>query len=139
MKVLICGGRTFASPEDQDPHHYKLQTSYYKDRCFRLYEVRKPTLIIHGNANGADKIIGEYLCSTYCIPTVAVPADWKLNGKTAGPIRNRKMLIDWEPDMVIAFPGGKGTTNMIEQAKDFRVEKVVDLEEDYTKYMLGAP
>lgn len=44
------------------------------------------------------------------------PADWERNGRAAGPIRNRQML-DGKPDLVIAFPGGKGTADMVAEAK----------------------
>jgi hypothetical protein len=45
-----------------------------------------------------------------------VPADWHGHGMAAGPIRNGLML-ELKPDVVIAFPGGKGTENMIRQAR----------------------
>lgn len=44
-------------------------------------------------------------------------ADWKKHGKAAGPIRNGIMLRDGKPDMVVAFPGGRGTANMVDQAR----------------------
>jgi len=55
------------------------------------------------------------------------PADWSRHGKSAGPIRNRQMLIEGRPDIVVAFPGGKGTANMIKQAVEagVKVELVV--------------
>ena len=49
---------------------------------------------------------------------LAFPAEWKKHGKAAGPIRNRKMLQDGKPDLVLAFPGGRGTANMVELATD---------------------
>jgi hypothetical protein len=42
----------------------------------------------------------------------------------AGPIRNARMLEEGKPDIVIAFPGGRGTANMIEQAHAAGVEVV---------------
>jgi UDP-N-acetylmuramoylalanine-D-glutamate ligase len=50
------------------------------------------------------------------------PADWKLHGKSAGHIRNQQMLDESKPDIVIAFPGGRGTANMIKRAKKAGVE-----------------
>jgi UDP-N-acetylmuramoylalanine-D-glutamate ligase len=48
---------------------------------------------------------------------VAFPADWKTHGKAAGPKRNRQMLDDAKPDLVVAFPGGRGTDDMVNKAK----------------------
>jgi hypothetical protein len=45
-------------------------------------------------------------------------AKWDKYGKSAGPIRNKKMLDEGKPDLVFAFPGGPGTNNMIKQAKE---------------------
>jgi hypothetical protein len=44
-------------------------------------------------------------------------ADWKTHGKSAGPMRNRQMLNDGQPTAVVAFPGGRGTADMIRAAK----------------------
>jgi hypothetical protein len=40
------------------------------------------------------------------------------------------MLTDFSPDMVVAFPGGKGTADMVRQAKakNFRVVEVAQAE-----------
>ncbi len=32
-------------------------------------------------------------------------------------IRNQQMLKDHTPDLLVAFPGGSGTANMIERAR----------------------
>ena len=41
-------------------------------------------------------------------------------------IRNRRMLIEGKPDLVLAFPGGKGTANMVEISRKAGV-KVVEI------------
>lgn len=43
------------------------------------------------------------------------PANWSLWGKAAGPIRNHEMLLE-NPDVVVAFPGGRGTEDMVNRA-----------------------
>ncbi len=50
-------------------------------------------------------------------PTV-FKADWSKHGKAAGPIRNRRMLEEGKPDLVIALQGGKGTASMIALARE---------------------
>lgn len=44
-------------------------------------------------------------------------AEWSKFNIGAGPIRNRAIL-DSGVDIVIAFPGGRGTSNMVKQARE---------------------
>lgn len=44
-------------------------------------------------------------------------ADWSKDGRKAGPVRNSVMLSVGKPDLVIAFPGGRGTADMVRKAK----------------------
>ena len=44
-------------------------------------------------------------------------ADWRGHGRAAGPMRNADMLAIGVPDLVVAFPGGRGTANMVKQAR----------------------
>lgn len=116
MRVLVCGGRDAdasevwrwlehcAMPEITDA------LSLYKRRAGRI------TAIIHGGALGADEGAG-YWAHGEGIPAVRFPANWRKHGKAAGPIRNAKMIADGKPDVVIAFPGGRGTADMIRQAE----------------------
>jgi hypothetical protein len=50
-------------------------------------------------------------------------ADWHWHGRAAGPIRNQKML-DWGPDLVVAFAGGDGTACMMRLARAAGVEVI---------------
>lgn len=110
MKVLVCGGRDF--------------TDYFK-LCNEMDKLpldeNQPITIIHGAARGADTLAGKY--AEECgFDVRAFPALWDKHGKSAGPIRNALMLREGKPDLCIAFPGGKGTANMIKQAKEAGVE-----------------
>ena len=49
------------------------------------------------------------------------PADWKKYGKSAGPLRNQRMIDEGKPDLVVAFPGGVGTADMISRAKAYNI------------------
>lgn len=55
------------------------------------------------------------------VPCAEVKAQWGELGPKAGPLRNGWMLR-LKPDIVIAFPGGKGTANMVAQAIEAGVE-----------------
>lgn len=73
----------------------------------------KPTLIICGEARGADSL-GRRYAQERGIPVASFPADWKKYGRSAGFRRNAEMLR--VADCLIAFWDGKsvGTKHMIE-------------------------
>lgn len=54
------------------------------------------------------------------------PADWAAHGRSAGPLRNARMLAEFKPDVVIAFKGSRGTQDMVSRAEaaGIRVVKV---------------
>jgi hypothetical protein len=51
------------------------------------------------------------------VPTEVYMADWEHFGRKAGPLRNGRLLAEGRPDLVVAFPGGAGAANMIEQTR----------------------
>jgi len=104
MRVLVCGGRD------------------YKDvmkMAGVLYDIYI-TLIIEGGADGADTLARKW-AERNEIPHLEFPAQWKKLGPKAGPIRNQQMLDEGKPDMVIAFPGGKGTAHMVKIAQEANI------------------
>lgn len=109
MKVLVCGGRDYA---DVDRVKQALDETHAK---------RPITWLVHGGARGADTIAGKWALLRG-IPTSEHFADWAKHGRAAGPIRNQQMLDAEKPDLVIAFPGGRGTANMVRLAKQAGVE-----------------
>jgi hypothetical protein len=44
------------------------------------------------------------------------------HGRAAGPIRNQAILDEGKPDLVVAFPGGRGTTDMVSRVQNARIE-----------------
>jgi YspA, cpYpsA-related SLOG family len=114
MRVLVCGGRDYFDYENV----CKVLDQYYTAVGI--------SVIIHGGATGADKSAGDYAEDLH-IPCYKFPANWNKYGKAAGPIRNKQMLEEGKPDVVIAFPGGKGTANMIKQAQEAGI-RVITIE-----------
>lgn len=123
-KVLICGGRDYKEKyyfwEFLDAEFRKRGWVHPPDKYGNWLPCVK---IIHGGAKGADTLADDYAVTNWC-PVKEYPADWTKHGKLAGSIRNNEMLVKEQPDLVIAFPGGKGTANMIDQAKRRGVEVI---------------
>ena len=116
MRVLVCGGR--------DYNNYQ--------KVYAILDQYKETLpittLIQGGAKGAD-FAAKLWAKKHNIEVLDFLADWETYGKAAGPIRNSEMLVRGKPDLVIAFPGAKGTANMVSQAREAGVE-VVEIKDD---------
>lgn len=72
--------------------------------------------IIEGGASGADTLAREWADANGFRSRV-YRARWQEHGKAAGPIRNQMMLDVERPILVIAFPGSRGTADMMRRAK----------------------
>jgi hypothetical protein len=97
-RALVCGGRDYNDA----------------DRVWQVLARVSPTVVIEGCAAGADRL-AEGWAKLAGVTLIHFPADWRKHGKAAGPIRNKQMLGAF-PDVVVAFPGGRGTENMVAQA-----------------------
>lgn len=106
-RVLVTGGRGYAD---------------YAAVARTLFDLN-PDIVAHGGARGADSLADDY-CKLNAVPHAVYPADWQLYGKAAGVIRNQQMLNDFKPDLVVAFPGGRGTAHMVSIAKAAGVEVI---------------
>jgi hypothetical protein len=78
-------------------------------------------VIVHGAARGADSI-ADQMARELGVRTIPIPAQWKVHGKAAGPIRNQQML-DEHPDIAITYAfrlegRSNGTDDMISRSKD---------------------
>lgn len=107
MKVLVTGGRDYAD----------------WDTLQRVLASFPITSLAHGGASGADTMAGQW-AGMNGVPNQAYPAAWRLHGKAAGVIRNKQMLDEFQPDLVVAFPGGYGTAHMVRIAENAGVPVV---------------
>jgi len=112
MRVLVCGDRNWTL----DNYLYmKLDALHYETPI---------TCVINGLARGAD-IMGRFWAFGKNISTADYPALWDKYGRAAGPIRNKQMLDEGNPDLVVAFHGdidnSKGTKNMINQTRTRKI------------------
>ena len=105
-RVVVAGGRSYPD----------------RDRLREILSARfQPGDILVSGAcsTGADKMAEEW-ARDHGVPVERHPADWNAHGSAAGPIRNRQMAE--AAGLLIAFPGGRGTANMIEEARKRGVE-----------------
>lgn len=101
MYVLVCGGRNY-----QDYERVKTELAD-----------AQITFLISGGASGADSLAVIW-ANENNVPYRVYPAQWFKYGNSAGHKRNAQMLeMHPEIELVVAFPGGSGTEDMVRQAK----------------------
>lgn len=111
MRVLVCGGRDYTDTARVFAVLDKLQAG------------RPLDVVIEGGAKGADACAKEWAFRR-SVSVETYEAEWDVHGTFAGPVRNKRMLQEGRPDLVIAFPGGKGTRSMVGLARKFGVEVI---------------
>lgn len=111
QRVLVCGGRDYSDRR----HVYEV---------LDLAHAANPIIwLIAGGSNGADALAIDWARKEQ-VKFQVFNADWETLGRKAGPIRNQEMLDEGKPHLVIAFPGGRGTADMIKRADAAKVPVV---------------
>lgn len=111
MKVAVTGGRNF----DDGGYLFAVLDS--------LHAMRPIVTIIHGGQRGADSLAKEWATIREVPEIRTFNARWYGDGgKKAGPMRNRRMLMWSQPDLLVAFPGASGTDNCVKIARELGIE-----------------
>jgi len=108
MRLLACGGRDYTNRD---------KTWRCLDAIHRKHGV---TLLIEGDANGADRLAKLWALERG-IPLATYPAKWREEGRSAGPRRNARMLLEGRPQAAIALGGGTGTADMVRRLREANV------------------
>lgn len=126
MKILVCGGRDFRNgaliDRVLDDLHFGTGPDGGPGGTQRLI-----TCVVTGGARGADQG-AECWARMRGVPYRGYPAQWDDHGKGAGPRRNAEMLrLEHQPvgrriGLVVAFPGGNGTADMVRRAREAGIE-----------------
>ncbi|MDE2097343.1 MAG: DUF2493 domain-containing protein [Patescibacteria group bacterium] len=118
MRVLVCGGRDFTDRNFVYTWLDKLFAPSYGDgpEAQPWWLPRPDLFLILGGARGVDQHAEDWAVVNW-VRHIVFPADWDKYGKAAGVIRNQQMLDEGEPEMIVAFPGGRGTEDMVSRAK----------------------
>jgi hypothetical protein len=104
LHLIVCGGRDYAD------------AATVWRVLDRIHRERGISLILEGGASGADRLARQW-AEDRGVMFKTYPAQWGKHGRKAGPMRNAEMLA-WEYlSGVVAFPGGRGTADMIRQAR----------------------
>ena len=119
-KMLVCGGRDY----DDVPWMWM--------QLDRIALERGVKCVIDGGQKhmlpGRGMVGADYWANQWALArglsTEQYFAAWLELGKAAGPIRNKHMLDVGKPDFIVAFPGGKGTANMMMLGKVAGVEVI---------------
>ena len=104
-RALVCGGRDYADRETVD----------------WTLDALNPAAMVEGGATGADTLARAWwLRRRTDYPQTFRPRaeDAQRWGHARSlTMRNARMLADGNPDYVLAFPGGRGTEDMVSKAK----------------------
>jgi hypothetical protein len=131
MIVLVTGGRDYNDG------------TYIYLALDALHSMRPFDILVHGCASGLDRLAATWAISRGIHPA-GVPALWDTYGKPAGGIRNSIMLL-LRPKLVVAFPGGRGTANMVRQAQSAGIRVIqlgaaIDINADLINAdLIGVP
>lgn len=105
LRVLVCGSRTWTDRVAVERMIDQLPVG---------------SVVIVGGAKGADTL-AEVAARAVGLQCEVYPADWERYGRRAGPVRNRQMLREGQPDLVVAFHadlwGSRGTADMVRVAR----------------------
>lgn len=109
-RVIVCGGRRYA-----DARKVRAVLDGLRAEIGRF-------AVVTGGATGADTWADGWARDNRVDRRVYY-ARWGEDGvRAAGPVRNRRMLAGAEPVLVVAFPGGAGTADMVRAAREAGVE-----------------
>jgi hypothetical protein len=103
LRVIVCGGRDYLDKE----HVFMVLDG--------LRRANARMLVIEGGSSGADTWARLWCQGKPDVQCHTVHPDWSI-GPAAGPLRNQKMLDVYKPGLVLAFPGGRGTADIVRRA-----------------------
>ena len=118
MTILVCGSREYNGYD----YMANFLDDYIKAKGLKKGE---DVRIVNGDARGADTLATSYSMQRGYKLSV-YPANWKRYGIAAGVIRNKIMLDEAKPDVVVAFPfsRSRGTRHMMRIATEAGVEVI---------------
>lgn len=134
MRVLVCGGRFYNRVAT-----FGIAMDRIHDEILRW---DPPTVVIHGKCKTGADDMAQTWADNHGYPVLPFPAKWKdlshpdavirfLRDGTsydamAGPRRNQQAIDEGKPDIGVAFPGDRGTNDMVDRLKKANI-RLIDL------------
>jgi len=81
-----------------------------------IHRDRTIEVLLHGAASGAD-LLSVAWADKNGLRATSFPANWTLDGKLASRKRNERIFSEGRPDLLVAFPGRRGTAELVGLAK----------------------
>lgn len=123
--IAVTGGRDYT---DQDA----IVTALRQEIAFAQDTLqRRPVLLTGGCPTGLDELARRWWHRAER-PYVVDPATFTKHGRRAGPMRNNRMAIGatfamdppFHPDVLLRFPGGRGTQDCEDKMRSMGVRVV---------------
>lgn len=103
-RVIVTGGRDYAMVR---------VVRAVLDSIHR--EASIGTVVTGACPTGADALACDWAMRNG-LSVEEFPADWATHGRAAGPVRNARM-VRAGADLMVAFPGGRGTADCVRKAE----------------------
>jgi hypothetical protein len=112
LTIVVCGGRRY----DDGARVWRALDGLHERFGIELLGHGASGSRRFGKVVGADLHAHDWAVEVG-VEVEAFPARWDDHGRAAGPRRNRRMLEAMVPDLVVAFPGSRGTEDCVGAAK----------------------
>jgi YspA, cpYpsA-related SLOG family len=109
MRVIVCGSYDVPTP------------AFVWRELDRLHTELGFTALMQSGAAGVDRCARDWAAMHSEVECFVCQAMWHRYGAAAASKRNARML-EWKPDLVIAFSNGSGATDLVKQATTAGVE-----------------
>lgn len=111
FRVVVTGGRDYTDTDWIDAVLLTVKAT--------VERVQGTTMqLAHGACPTGVDMLADRWARREDVVTVPYPAEAYGAWPSCGPIRNKAMLDDQQPHLVVAFPGGRGTQHCVAQARE---------------------
>lgn len=118
VRIAVTGGRDYPNRAKAD----EVMGKALKALSGRLF------VIVGDCETGLDLYVREF-CEAHKsqLNHAVFEADWPKYGKAAGPKRNT-VMVQMKPDLLLSFPGGRGTADMTRQseAAGIKIQRILE-------------
>jgi hypothetical protein len=111
MRVAVCGGKDF------------LAQNLISAVLNNLHREEYISEVLVGKCRGVDELVASWAIRTG-IPVTYYESDWLSFGAEADDVRNQALVAE-QPYVIVLFPGGKRTANLLQKAVDVKHQRIL--------------